>query len=41
MTTQSVINTFKAGKPVPDGTQFVLVDHRDGQLWRYFSGRQR
>jgi hypothetical protein len=35
-TTQSVIDLIKAGKPVPDGSQFVLIDHRDGKLYRYF-----
>ncbi len=35
-TTQDVIDTIKAGKPVPNGTQFVLVDYRDSKLYRYF-----
>lgn len=35
-TTQSVIDLIKAGKPVPDGSQFVLIDYRDGKLYRYF-----
>lgn len=35
-TTQNVIDTIKAGKPVPDGAQFVLIDYRNGELYRYF-----
>ncbi|MBL8670889.1 MAG: cytochrome P460 family protein [Alphaproteobacteria bacterium] len=36
MTTAEAIAAVKAGRPVPAGTQFVLVDHRDGTLFRYF-----
>ncbi|MFK0161207.1 cytochrome P460 family protein [Rhizobium sp. NPDC090279] len=35
-TTQSVIDLIKAGKPIPNGSQFVLIDYRDGKLYRYF-----
>ncbi|EJJ31507.1 cytochrome P460 family protein [Rhizobium sp. CF142] len=34
--TQTLIDTVKAGKPVPPGSQFVLIDYRDGKLYRYF-----
>ena len=30
------IAAVKDGKPVPNGTHFVLADHRDGKLYRYF-----
>ena len=30
----------KNGKPIPAGTPFVLVDHRDGKLYRYLSWRE-
>lgn len=35
-TTQAVIDLVKKGQPVPAGSQFVLVDYRDGKLYRYF-----
>jgi len=36
MTTQAAIDAVKAGQPVPAGTHFVLVDYRDGEVFRYF-----
>ncbi|MBS7537064.1 cytochrome P460 family protein [Ancylobacter sonchi] len=36
MTTPAALDAVKNGKPVPEGTHFVLVDYRDGQLYRYF-----
>ena len=36
MTTPAAIEAVKNGKPIPSGTQFVLVDYRDGELYRYF-----
>jgi Cytochrome P460 len=36
MTTREAVAAVKAGQPVPDGTHFVLVDYRDGKLYRYF-----
>lgn len=36
MTTPKLIETVKQGQTVPDGAKFVLVDYRDGNLYRYF-----
>ena len=36
MTTPQALSAVKNGQPIPSGTHFVLVDHRDGQLYRYF-----
>lgn len=36
MTTPEAIDAVKNGRPVPDGTHFVLVDYRDGEVYRYF-----
>lgn len=36
MTTREAIEAVKAGKPVPNGTHFALVDYREGQVFRYF-----
>lgn len=36
MTTPELIETVKQGQPVPNGAKFVLVDYRDGELYRYF-----
>ncbi|QOZ77911.1 hypothetical protein XH83_22215 [Bradyrhizobium sp. CCBAU 53351] len=36
MTTREAIEAVKNGQPVPRGTHFVLVDYRDGKLYRYF-----
>lgn len=36
MTTPQMIETVKRGDPVPNGAKFVLVDYRDGELYRYF-----
>lgn len=36
MTTQAGIDAVKAGQPMPSGTHVVLVDYRDGEVFRYF-----
>lgn len=36
MTTPAAIEAVRAGEPIPNGTHFVLVDYRDGELYRYF-----
>jgi Cytochrome P460 len=36
MTTREAMDAVKSGQPIPSGTHFVLVDHRDGELYRYF-----
>lgn len=35
-TTQDVLDKVKRGEAVPNGSQFVLIDYRDGKLYRYF-----
>jgi acetyl esterase/lipase len=37
MTTREAVEAVRNGQPVPNGTHFVLVDHRDGKLYRYFA----
>lgn len=36
MTTREAMEAVKSGRPIPAGTNFVLVDYRDGELYRYF-----
>lgn len=36
MTTREGMEAVKSGRPIPAGTNFVLVDYRDGELYRYF-----
>jgi hypothetical protein len=36
MTTPEAIEAVKQRHPIPDGTHFVLVDYRDGEVFRYF-----
>lgn len=36
MTTPAAMESVKNGQSIPAGTHFVLVDHRDGELYRYF-----
>ena len=36
MTTPMAIEAVKQGEAIPSGTQFVLVDYRDDELYRYF-----
>jgi len=36
MTTPEALEAVKDGRPIPAGTHFVLVDYRDGELYRYF-----
>jgi Cytochrome P460 len=36
LATREAIDAIKSRKPIPAGTHFVLVDHRDGELYRYF-----
>lgn len=35
-TTQEAIDALQKGQPAPYGTHFVLEDHRDGEIYRYF-----
>jgi|TARA_R110002051_G_scaffold38984_3_gene82375 hypothetical protein len=36
MTTPEAMEAVEEGRSIPYGTHFVLVDHRDGELYRYF-----
>ncbi len=36
LTNQTAIDAVKAGQPAPAGTHVVLVDYRDGEVFRYF-----
>lgn len=36
MTTPQAIEAVRNRRPIPAGTHFVLVDYRDGQIYRYF-----
>jgi hypothetical protein len=36
LTTRDAMEAVKSGQPIPEGTHFVLVDYRDGNLYRYF-----
>lgn len=36
LTTPEAIAAVKSGQTVPSGTHFVLVDYREGQVFRYF-----
>jgi lipoprotein-anchoring transpeptidase ErfK/SrfK len=36
MTTPEAVAAVKNRQPIPAGTHFVLVDYRDGKLYRYF-----
>ncbi|KAB2703273.1 cytochrome P460 family protein [Brucella lupini] len=36
MTTPAAVEAVKNRQPIPAGTHFVLVDHPDGELYRYF-----
>lgn len=36
LTSQEAIDAVKNGQPVPADTHFVLVDYRDGKVFRYF-----
>lgn len=36
MTSREALAALKAGSPVPIGTHLVLVDYRNGQVFRYF-----
>lgn len=36
LTTREAMDAVKNGRPIPAGTHFVLADHRDGNLYRYF-----
>jgi hypothetical protein len=36
LTTQAAIDATQGGQPIPDGTQVVLVDYREGEVYRYF-----
>jgi hypothetical protein len=36
MTSREALAALKEGSPVPVGTHMVLVDYRDGKVFRYF-----
>jgi hypothetical protein len=36
LTTPDAMAAVKDGRPIPPGTHFVLVDYRDGNVYRYF-----
>ena len=36
LTTREALEAIKSGRPVPNGTHFVLADYRDGKIHRYF-----
>ncbi|WP_349437675.1 cytochrome P460 family protein [Pararhizobium sp. A13] len=36
LTTPEAIAAVKNGQPIPNGTHFVLVDYRQGEVFRYF-----
>jgi hypothetical protein len=36
LTTREAMEAVKNRQPIPNGTHFVLADHRDGKLYRYF-----
>lgn len=36
LTTPEAIAAAQAGQKMPDGTQVILADYRDGSLYRYF-----
>lgn len=36
LTSRAAIEAVKRGEPIPFGTHVVLVDHRGGQVYRYF-----
>jgi hypothetical protein len=36
LTSREAIEAVKRGEPVPDNTHVVLVDYRDGKVFRYF-----
>lgn len=36
LTTQEAIDAAQAGETIPDGTPVVLVDYREGEVYRYF-----
>jgi len=36
LTSQEAIDAVKLGKAIPSGTHVVLVDYRDGKVFRYF-----
>lgn len=36
LTNRAAINAVKADQPIPVGTHVVLVDYRDGEVYRYF-----
>jgi hypothetical protein len=36
LTTREAMDAVKSGQPIPNGTHFVLADHRDGKIYRYF-----
>ena len=41
LTSQEALDAIKAGRTVPSGTHFVLVDYRDSKVFRYFVMEKR
>jgi hypothetical protein len=41
LTSQEAIDAIKLGKAMPSGTHVVLVDYRDGKVFRYFVMEKR
>lgn len=41
LTTQEAIDAIKLGKAMPSGTHVVLVDYREGKVFRYFVMEKR
>lgn len=41
LTSQEAIDAIKLGKTMPSGTHVVLVDYRDGKVFRYFVMEKR
>lgn len=36
LTSRAAIEAAQAGRPMPDGTQVILADYREGKIYRYF-----
>ena len=36
LTTREAMEAARNGRPIPSGTHFVLADHREGKIYRYF-----
>lgn len=36
LTSQEALDAVEAGNPIPNGTQVILADYREGEIYRYF-----